>query len=308
MFRTHWFVPVAVLAALALTLPATAQDRGGRGQGGRGRQGFGGGFGGFGRELDKPTLLGSEQVLAEIKATDEQKKKIEEILTSYREASRELFTGQGRLGRDATPEEREKRRDEMTKKREELLKATDEKIAKALEKDQVKRLDQIIIQDKGVDALVMPTVVASLKLPEEKVNKLKSAIEKRDEALEALFPARGRGGRARGQGGDGGAGGDRPNFEEIREKREAIQKEATTACLALLSESEKKAFDELKGKEFELDRSTLFRGRFGGGRGGPGGDGAGRGPGGGRGGAGGGQGRGQGGERRRPPVDGGDEI
>jgi hypothetical protein len=256
---------------LTLTLAATAlaQDEGQGRRGGRGGfGGFGGfGFGGFGT-IDKPTLLGSTQVRTELKVSEEQGKKLDEILAAHREELRGLFTGQPR-GRDVPEEEREKARKEMAEKRTALVAKTDGKLAEILRKEQTARLDEILLQQQGVDALVSAPIVAAIKIEKEKVEKIQAVFKTRDDQLSEIRGSfRGRG-RGRGPGGDGGApGGGQGGFEEIRTKMEKIRKDAETAALAVLSEEQKAAFTKLQGKPFELDRSTLFRGDFGGGRGG----------------------------------------
>jgi hypothetical protein len=261
--RASIFATGLVLALSAAAL--WAQEGGGQGRRGGGQGGFGGGrgfgFGGGGMTIDKVVLIGSEQVRKELKVTEEQGKKIEEILTAHREAQRGLMPGRG--NRDASPEERQKAREEATKKTAELSKQTEGKLAAVLEKPQTERLDQILLQQQGADGLVGENVVAALKLSEEQVKKMKGAIATRDEELNKLRGSFGRGG------GGGGAGGG--NFQEIREKTDKLRKDTDAAVLGFLSKEQSEALAKLKGAAFELDRQSLFRGGFGGGRGGPGG-------------------------------------
>jgi hypothetical protein len=270
-----------VALAFAIGGSSFAQDGG---QQGRGR-GVGGGFGAFGggMTIDKPTLLGSEQVRKELKVTEEQGKKLEEELTAHRTASRELFGG-GQRDRDASDEERQKAREERAKKTAELSKKTEAKLVAILDKAQNARLDEIYLQQQGVDALVSDSVVASLKLSKEQVEKMKGALKTRDDELTKLRPA----GR---RGGGGAGGGERSDFQAIREKSEKLRKDTETSVLAMLTKEQSEAFTKMKGAAFELDRASLFpRGPGGRGQGGQGGQG-------GRGGQGGG------GERKRPPAD-----
>jgi len=286
---------VAALAILFVTADVVrAQEEGAKGR--RGGGGFGGGFGGL-NLIDRNRLLGSEQVRKELKLNEEQSKKVETILASHREAQMELFQG-ARGNRDASDEERAKAREEMTAKRTELGKKTDGKIAEVLDKKQSERLDQIVIQQQGPDALVSDKVIAAITLKPEQVEKIKAALATRDQAIRSSF---GGGGR-RGQGGDGGQGGGGGNRDEARAKMEKANKDAETASLAVLSKEQSESFTKLKGEKFELDRSTLPNPGGRGGFGGPGG-------GGGRGGqGGGGQGGGSGQdskekEKKRPPAD-----
>jgi hypothetical protein len=273
---------VGMALAISLGGIVSAQDEG-KGEGRRGGGGRGGfGMGGFGGGLiNKPVLLGSPQVRTELKVTDEQGKKVDEVLASYREASREFRRGGSR---DASDEERKKAREENAKKSAELVKTTDTKLAAILDKTQTKRLDEIVLQQQGAEALVSEPVIAALQLKPEQLDKIKAAFVTRDEEMAKLRPAGGRGG----QGGGGGGG----NFQEMREKMEKVRKDTDTAAFAVLSKEQTESFTKLKGAPFELDRTTLFQGGggFGGGRGGPGGGG----PGGGGGG---------GGKKARPPDD-----
>jgi len=243
------------------------------------RGGRGGGFGGFprmGGTIDKPTLLGSEQVRKELKIGEEQGKKVEEVLSAHREGLRGAFGG---FNRDASDEERAKAREESAKKTAELVKKTEAKLAEVLDKAQNQRLDEIALQQQGADGLVGENVVAALKLSKEQVDKIKAAISTRDTEIGKL-----RGSFRGGPGGGGGGGG----FEEIREKTDKLRKEADTTAASVLSKEQTEALAKLKGAAFELDRASLFRAGGGGGRGG-------------RGGPGGGGDSGK--ERKRPPAD-----
>jgi len=277
---------VGMALAISLGGVVSAQDEG-KGEGRRGGGGRGGfGMGGFGGGLiNKPVLLGSPQVRTELKVTDEQGKKVDEVLASYRETSREFRRGGSR---DASDEERKKAREENAKKSAELVKTTDTKLAAILDKAQTKRLDEIVLQQQGAEALVSEPVIAALALKSEQVDKIKAAFATRDEEMAKLRPAGSRRGGDGGQGGQGGGG----NFQEMREKMDKIRKDTDTAALAVLSKEQSESFTKLKGAPFELDRQTLFQGGGGfGGRGGPGGGGPGGGGGGG------------GGKKARPPDD-----
>lgn len=247
---------VAVAVALSLAATSFGQEGGARGARGAPGRGFGGMFGVGG--MDKARLLSSDQVRKEVKITEEQAQKIQEILTAYREESRGLFSGM----RDLSPEEREKARAEVTKKRAELLKKVDGKLAAVLEKSQTKRLNEILLQQQGVDGLTSEYAVTGLKLSKEQVGKIKAAIEARDQETRKMM-ADMRGSRA--------GGGDRSGFAQIREKMQEVRKKAEANVLAALTEEQKKGLEKLKGEKFELQRGPM-RGSRGGPEGGaPGG-------------------------------------
>jgi Spy/CpxP family protein refolding chaperone len=284
-FRCVAWIALAVL--LSLTNASFAQGQGqGQGGAGRGRRG-GGGFGGGGaRLIDRATLLGSEQVRKELKVTDEQAKKLEEVLAAHRQQSMEIFQA-SRTG-DGAAADREKSRQAIAEKTAALGKTTDDKLATVLDKDQSKRLSEIALQQQGPDGLVAEPVVAALKLTKEQTDKIRGVMTARDEETRKKME------ELRGGGGGGGGG-----FERMREESDKIRKKAGDDALAVLSKEQRDELEKLKGKPFELDRSTLFRGGPGGGAGGPGGAGGGQG-------GNGGQGKragGSSGEKRRPPDD-----
>lgn len=263
-------LPVALLFVAASWGVAQDRDSGRRGREGRGGRGFRGGFGMRGSTRgDKASLLRSDQVLKELKVSDEQKGKFEGILADYRDQGRELFSGLRDIDRD----EREKAMAELRKKQDALRKKTEKKLDSLLTKEQVTRLDEIVLQQKGVRGLIDAPVAAALKLSEEQVGKIKAVFKTQEDEQRKLFEgARGRGG--------GGRGG----FREIGEKMEKVRKDTETNTLAVLTKDQKEKFAALKGAAFKLDRERRGRGGRGGfDRGGRGGRG--------------------GGERRRPPPD-----
>ncbi len=260
----HFRQCTGIVAIVAMTLAATmfaaeggarGRDRSARRQGGFGAmsRGF---FGGGGMNMVR--LLNSDQVRKEIKATEEQIKKIGEILTAHRKESQGLSSGL--RGRDMTREERQKARDEMMKKRQALIKKTEGTLAAALKKEQVKRLNEIVLQQQGVNGLTSKYVVDGLKLSKEQVAKIKAAFKARDDETQKLMASmRGRFGR-RGGGDDQGQGqGQGPSREEIREKMQALRKKAETTAMGVLSKDQKAQLEKLKGQKFELDRRSLYR-------------------------------------------------
>lgn len=258
MQKSRWFGPAVIVLALSLAATALAQE-GGQQRPRRGGAGFGG-FGRLGRGIDKPTLLGLDQVRKELKVDEEQGKKIDGVLADFREARRGSFQ---RPSQDLSDEERQKLRAERQKKMAELIGKTEKQLAGMLKKEQSKRLDEIELQQQGVDGLAGEYAIKALKLSKETVEKIKAAIQDRNQKqMEAMAGMR-----------RGGGGFNREAFQEIREKNEKTRAETEKAILALLTKEQKEALEKLKGKPFELDRRAMFRGR--GGRGGGAGGGAG---------------------------------
>ena len=256
--KPHRFLAsTVILVALATTVASVAEegDRGGR----RGR---------FRGPPRRPTvsasmLLRSPKVREELKVSDEQAKKIDEIQARQRGKMEELHSD-------------DLSRKERRKKAKAFHKEADAAVVSALAEDQAKRLNEIVLQQRGVDGLVSDDVVAALKLDDDQLSKIKAAIVARNEELRKLRPQR----RRRDADGDG----DRDKRKDAREKAAKLFKSTEATIVALLSEGQREAFEELKGEPFKLDRRELFRGR-GGRRGDR--DRGGR----------------RGGKRKRPPVD-----
>ena len=245
MNRSRFFVSTVVLLVLTMTVATFAQERERRRRGGRFRRGFG-------RGMDKTLLLRSDKVREEVKITEEQAKKVDEILESHQEKFRELFSS--RPSRDSSEEERAAKRKEFNAKRVELTKKTVAALEAVLEKDQTTRLNEIELQQQGVQGLVSDRGVAALKLSDEQVEKIKSTIKSRVEAVRKLRPR----GRRRPDSDEGGVPG--VSREEIRAKIDKLNKDTQDAALANLSSEQREAFNKLKGKPFKFDRRRPQRG------------------------------------------------
>ena len=116
---------------------------------------------------------------------------------------------------------------------------------------QKERLDEIALQLQGVGALLTPKVQESLKITAATNEKMQSVSREamegvRDKSREAFRSG---------------------NSEGIRELFQNAQKEANEKVLGLLSDEQKKKFEEMKGKPFKLPEGA-FRRPGGGGQGG----------------------------------------
>ena len=204
------------------------------------------------------TLLGSEQVWKELKVTDDQKGKIEGIVADIVEQWQPPDPREGDFGAEF-----KKKRQQFHVKLENL----DKKLDALLSKEQVKRLNEILLQQKGTEGLIEAPVVAALKLSEEQIGKIKVVFRTQDDERRKLFDAA--------LGGDGGRGGFGEirektekipeKMEKIREKMGKIDKNTETNALAVLTTDQKEHFAALKGAAFELDRRSLrspFRPQF----------------------------------------------
>ena len=134
------------------------------------------------------------------------------------------------------------------------LKLTDEQIAKVpdalwkalstvLTPEQQKRLRQISLQQRGVDAFNDPTVQKALKLNADQKDAIKTALDTQQKEMRELFSA-----------GGGGGGG----FGQMREKMQEITKATQEKVTGVLSTAQKKQWSEMLGEEFKMPQFGGF--------------------------------------------------
>lgn len=213
----------AALAAVAICSPALAQRGGGRG-------GFGGGRMAGGNLLG---LLGQKPVQEDLKLTDDQVKKVDEQV----EKQREVFAAL----RDLSPEERQKEAATQAE-------ASKKSLSEILKEDQLKRLKQISLQQRGGQALADPEVASALNLTTEQKDRITAIQDGVQSQMRELFQA-------------GAAGGDR---EELQKKGQELRTATDQKVLAVLTDAQQAKLKEMKGEPFKGE----LRGGFGGGRGG----------------------------------------
>ena len=178
--------------------------------------------------------------------------------------------GRGRGGPGGGPQMTPEQMAEMEKMRADRDREASAKLADILLPHQVKRLNEIYVQQAGMGALADEDVAKQLGISDAQKAKLAEVRQQNQEASGAAM-------REMFQGG-GGGGGDR---DAIRAKFDELRKSGEAKVMAVLSADQQKKFEEMKGKAFAMPEGG---GRGGPGRGGPGGPGGpgGRGPGGGR--------------------------
>lgn len=278
-------------------------DQGGRGQrggdqGGRGGQRGGGFPGGGGRGpsggIDKLTLASDKPIQEELKLGEDELFFVAQLNEDFRADSRELYSGID--WRSLSEEDRKTKFEEVGKKRAALVKESEKGLAELLTEEQVKRLDEIALQLMGIRALANEDVQKKLKVTSDQKTKIDDTMKAADDDRRKMFEEM----RA--------SGGGRDSFEAMRAKFDEARKKSDDKVLAVLTDEQKKKFDEMKGKPLEVDRRALFAGgrggQPGGGRGGDRGQGGGRGGdrGGDRGGRPGGEGGGDRGDRPQRPA------
>jgi Spy/CpxP family protein refolding chaperone len=257
--------------ALVFCVASMAQAQPGGGRGGFGG-GFGG-FGGFGGGSSRLGLLRIEAVQKELDLTEDQIASIRKLSDELRPMGRgrggeggrgeggqrrggrrggnnpdarvggvdQFFVqaqGRGQLSDEQRARFREEAAARAKKEREEL--------AKILKPEQVKRLTEIYIQQAGLNALQDADIAETLKITDEQKEKMAKVREEQGAAMRELFSP----------------DADR---ETARTKMAEIRKESDEKTLAVLTEDQKKQFEEMKGKKFDMPENA---GRGPGGRGG----------------------------------------
>jgi Spy/CpxP family protein refolding chaperone len=171
------------------------------------------------------TMLRLPAVQTELKLTEAQKKKVDDLLSRLREEQRGFFQQFGQL----TPEDRQRRIAEHRA-------AEEKQVAGILTPEQQKRYRQIQLQQQGFSALLDPPVAAELKLSDEQRNKIRTALREQDEAMRLLFQP--------------GPGGFDP--EAMRQKVEAAQQARDAKIQAALTEEQRRQWRAMLGPPFSF--------------------------------------------------------
>jgi len=194
------------------------------------------GMGGPGMSQAGAMLLQMPEVSREVALTDAQQKSVEELRNDLQQQMREVMEGINfQELQSLTPEERDGRFAGLRKKNEENSKKSDEKLAKILDAKQLVRLNQLQLQRDLAASLTRPDIIKQLLLADEQLEKIRG--------LQGAF------------------GPFVPPDQRERQQAE---------LLAVLTDSQKTKWAELKGKDFTFPQQGFGGGGFGG-PGGPGG-------------------------------------
>jgi hypothetical protein len=241
------------ICALAVGV-ADAQGRGQRGGAGGAGQGRGG-MGGGG--VTPITLVQNKDVQDDVKATDEQKSK----LTDWAKEAQTKY--QAKLMEKMQDVPMEERMTKMPAIRSELNKDLWKEIDTVLKPEQTTRVKQIYVQALAIGAFTDVDVVEKLKLADDQKEKIKTITTDFNTAAAELRPMGGRGGAGgagggRGAGGAGGAGGGRgaggAMTPENQKKMDELTKTTLGKVKEVLKDDQKKTWDELTGKEFDITK------------------------------------------------------
>jgi len=178
-------------------------------------------------------LLGSEQVQQELKLSEEQKTKVQEVTQKLREEMKEQYAGL----RDS--QDREQARAKMTELSEQLDSKARTQLQDVLSREQMRRLYQIRTQVRGAVASLNNSRTAErLQLTEEQKKKVAELDKTVQDKLSAAFS------------------GLRDASADQRGARMAelgkIRRDADEQALGLLTAEQKEAFQKMQGEKFEL--------------------------------------------------------
>lgn len=216
-----------IVVLMVSSIFAQAPPEGGMGGRGPMRGPRGGGPGMMRGGMGVAGLLVNPQVQQELNLTDEQKDQLQKVGETVME---------------------------------DVRKAMEKKVAEILTPEQLKRVKQIELQQRGVMVLADPEVAAELGLTEDQKSQLNQIQEDARKQMREAWQS--------GQGGGGNM------WQKIQEMRRENEKKA----MEVLTPEQKTKLAEMMGEPFELDRPAMRGGDRQGGRRGEGRPGGGRRP------------------------------
>ncbi len=209
-------VKLAMTFGLVALLAGPALAQGGRG-------GFGVGMGAGG----PVGLLGNESVQNELKLDAEQKEKAAKLAT---EVGEKMASVREQLQDLQGPERMTKMQELARPINESAMKTA----AEFLKAEQVKRLHEIELQNRGIRAFSDPVVAKKLSITSEQETKVKSLMaDMQSERREIMQSA-----------------GD--DWASAMPKIQALMKETSTKVMALMTDDQKKTWKEMTGEPFTI--------------------------------------------------------
>jgi Spy/CpxP family protein refolding chaperone len=209
------FGKMVLACGMVALIAAPAMAQGGRG--------FGGGMGGGSGVM----LLSNKSVQGEIKATSEQVEKLnalgEKLMTKQREEGQKI--------RDLDQAERMPKQQELNRT---LTAEVKTGITDILKPEQVKRFEQLQLQQAGVMAFGMPRVQEGLKITDEQKTKIRDINQEFQPKMNEA----------------------RQGFQDDREaamkKMADLRKEQTEKVMAVLTAEQRTSYKDMTGEPFEI--------------------------------------------------------
>lgn len=197
---------LAVGALCLLTSPAMAQGRGGFGMGGG------------------PALYANKSVQKELKFTDEQAKKAGEIVADLREKYQDKLQ-EARQSQDFQAMQKINR--DMTDEAKKMM-------ADVLKPDQIKRFDQISLQQRGLQAFTDPELLKKIDLNDDQKAKIRDIGQEVQAQRQEIMQ------------------GFQDDREGTMKKMAELRKETLGKIVAKLNDEQQKTWKELIGAPFEI--------------------------------------------------------
>lgn len=184
------------------------------------------------QNLQGPFMAFRAEVQDDLKLTDEQKDKVEEHLREFIPDAMQFFQGLEGLKQE------ERERDLKVFRQKEQAKLT-AFLKGMLKEDQRKRLHQLELQQQGAFTLLHDEagIGKELKITQEQRKQFMAVVQDMQKKIEPLIKEAHSGG----------------NHDEIRPKAMKIKKEHEDQIVALLTDSQKKQWQEMLGKPLALD-------------------------------------------------------
>ncbi|MCS7191952.1 MAG: hypothetical protein NZ937_03075 [Armatimonadetes bacterium] len=178
-------------------------------------------------------LLRSPQVQRELKITEEQRTKLQQL----GEQLREKFRGRSQELRDLSPEEREKHLESVNAE-------VEKELSKVLDEKQIKRLKQIVLQIEGYAALARPSVAKEVGLTEGQAKQVREILRDANEKRRSIFQ-------------QGPPADPKARFQEMRKIREWVDEQIGK----ILTEQQKQKWQQLIGEPFKFEFQPFGVGR-----------------------------------------------
>jgi hypothetical protein len=176
-----------------------------------------------------PFLVFRNKVQEELKLSDQQKENVLEKFPEYAQETKKVFDKIA----DLKPQEPEKEMQSHRQKSRERLMAL---LKDTLKADQLKRLQQLELQQQGPHGLGHPEVVKELKITVEQQMQFMGVIQEMQKKIEPLMKEAQSGG----------------NSQEIRPRVLRIPKDYEGKMEAILSDAQKKQWHKMLGNPFDL--------------------------------------------------------
>ncbi len=179
--------------------------------------------------LGPPFMVFRDKVQEELKLSKEQKEKLDKHLQGTVQDAMQFFQELG----DKKPEEREKELQAYRESAQEKLTAV---LKETLKQDQHKRLRQVVLQQEGLFAIGNPDLMQELELTDKQRQQFVEVVQTFQKALEPLMKEAQKEGKP----------------EEIHPKAMKLRKEHEERIEAILTDAQKKKWQEMLGKPLDL--------------------------------------------------------